>query len=62
MTAAVGVYGFGRIGRCTFVHITLSGRDDILAPNLNATRFIKTNEHHFEERQYSWSVPLRNNY
>lgn len=41
MTAAVGVYGFGRIGRCTFVHITLSGRDDILAPNLNATRFIK---------------------
>ena len=45
MTIAVGINGFGRIGRCTLSHIAASGRNDITVVKANATGPLETAAH-----------------
>ena len=45
MPIKVGIYGFGRIGRCTLSHIAASGRDDIEVIKVNATGPLETAAH-----------------
>ncbi|MCF6231509.1 MAG: type I glyceraldehyde-3-phosphate dehydrogenase [Rhodobacteraceae bacterium] len=45
MTIAVGINGFGRIGRCTLSHIAASGRNDICVVKANATGPLETAAH-----------------
>ena len=45
MTVAVGINGFGRIGRCTLAHIAESARNDVQVVKINATGPIETNAH-----------------
>ena len=45
MTIKVGINGFGRIGRCTLNHISVSGREDIEVVKLNATGPLETAAH-----------------
>jgi len=45
MTIAVGINGFGRIGRCTLSHIAASGRNDITVIKANATGPLETAAH-----------------
>lgn len=45
MTIAVGINGFGRIGRSTLSHIAASGRNDITVVKANATGPLETAAH-----------------
>lgn len=45
MTVTVGINGFGRIGRCTLMHIAESARDDVKVVKVNATGPIETAAH-----------------
>ena len=45
MTVTVGINGFGRIGRCTLMHIAESARDDVKVVKLNATGPVETAAH-----------------
>lgn len=45
MTIKVGINGFGRIGRCTLMHIIESGRRDIEVVKINATGPLETSAH-----------------
>jgi len=45
MTVAIGINGFGRIGRSTLAHITEAARNDVQVVAINATGPIETNAH-----------------
>ncbi|MBR9843117.1 MAG: type I glyceraldehyde-3-phosphate dehydrogenase [Rhodobacteraceae bacterium] len=45
MTVTVGINGFGRIGRCTLMHIAESARDDVKVVKVNATGPLETAAH-----------------
>ena len=45
MTVTVGINGFGRIGRCTLMHIAESAREDIKVVKVNATGPLETAAH-----------------
>jgi glyceraldehyde 3-phosphate dehydrogenase len=45
MTVTVGINGFGRIGRCTLMHIAEAARDDVQVVKINATGPIDTAAH-----------------
>ncbi|MCG7492352.1 type I glyceraldehyde-3-phosphate dehydrogenase [Thalassobius sp. Cn5-15] len=45
MTIKVGINGFGRIGRCTLMHIAESAREDIEVVKINATGPLDTAAH-----------------
>ncbi|MGX9350944.1 type I glyceraldehyde-3-phosphate dehydrogenase [Shimia sp. W99] len=45
MTVTVGINGFGRIGRCTLMHIAEAARDDVKVVKLNATGPVETAAH-----------------
>lgn len=45
MTITVGINGFGRIGRCTLMHIAESAREDIKVVKINATGPLDTAAH-----------------
>ncbi|WP_321832541.1 type I glyceraldehyde-3-phosphate dehydrogenase [Thalassovita sp.] len=45
MTITVGINGFGRIGRCTLMHIAESAREDIKVVKINATGPLETAAH-----------------
>ncbi|WP_299350959.1 type I glyceraldehyde-3-phosphate dehydrogenase [uncultured Shimia sp.] len=45
MTVTVGINGFGRIGRCTLMHIAETARDDVKVVKVNATGPLDTAAH-----------------
>ena len=45
MTVTVGINGFGRIGRCTLMHIAEAAREDVKVVKLNATGPVETAAH-----------------
>ncbi|WP_435141470.1 type I glyceraldehyde-3-phosphate dehydrogenase [Pseudopelagicola sp. nBUS_19] len=45
MTVNVGINGFGRIGRCTLMHIAEAAREDIRVVKVNATGPLDTSAH-----------------
>ncbi|MEP3632348.1 MAG: type I glyceraldehyde-3-phosphate dehydrogenase [Shimia thalassica] len=45
MTVTVAINGFGRIGRCTLMHIAESARDDVKVVKVNATGPLETAAH-----------------
>lgn len=45
MTVTVGINGFGRIGRCTLMHIAETARDDVKVVKVNATGPLETAAH-----------------
>ena len=45
MTITLGINGFGRIGRCTLMHIAESARQDVRVVKLNATGPLETAAH-----------------
>ncbi|GAA6206848.1 type I glyceraldehyde-3-phosphate dehydrogenase [Cognatishimia sp. WU-CL00825] len=45
MTVTVGINGFGRIGRCTLMHIAEAAREDVKVVKINATGPIETAAH-----------------
>ncbi|SEO19338.1 glyceraldehyde-3-phosphate dehydrogenase (NAD+) [Salinihabitans flavidus] len=45
MTVTVGINGFGRIGRCTLLHIAEAARDDVKVVKINATGPLDTAAH-----------------
>ena len=45
MTVTVGINGFGRIGRCTLMHIAEEARDDVRVVKVNATGPLDTAAH-----------------
>ncbi len=45
MTVTVGINGFGRIGRCTLMHIAEEARDDVRVVKVNATGPLETAAH-----------------
>ncbi len=45
MTVTVGINGFGRIGRCTLMHIAEEAREDVRVVKVNATGPLETAAH-----------------
>ena len=45
MTVTLGINGFGRIGRCTLMHIAEAARDDVRVVKVNATGPLETAAH-----------------
>ena len=45
MTVTVGINGFGRIGRCTLMHIAEAAREDVKVVKINATGPLETAAH-----------------
>lgn len=45
MAVTVGINGFGRIGRCTLMHIAEAARDDVRVVKVNATGPLETSAH-----------------
>lgn len=45
MAVTVGINGFGRIGRCTLMHIAEAARDDVKVVKVNATGPLETAAH-----------------